>query len=141
MLNCILSAYETQSLPFLNQKLSRDEFSVLNDIVANHLALDPYMTLFLNITRSLTGDQRLTIRGFSPYLSEHVAMFFFVETSCEPYKDHIVAHQDQGLSTMTRINGAISQYPPFSVLFSCRNGSPMAKDPCVLYLDNKSRRH
>lgn len=44
--------------------------------------------LFHNLTRSVTGDDRLTIRGFSPYVAEHVALFFFAEVRISEGQPH-----------------------------------------------------
>ncbi|XP_037524783.2 uncharacterized protein LOC119401859 [Rhipicephalus sanguineus] len=106
------------------------------DIMADHLALAPYMELFLNLSQSASTDPHLVARGFSPYNAEHVAFFFYAESSCEPYTNHAGKPRSGALPSQTRVNGALSQYAPFAISFFCPYGSAMAKEPCELYRRN-----
>ncbi|XP_077493076.1 uncharacterized protein LOC144104124 [Amblyomma americanum] len=103
------------------------------DIMADHLSLAPYMELFLNLSQSVAGDAHIVTRGFSPYVAEHVAFFFFAESSCEPYTNHPGEPRAEYLPSQARVNGALSQYAPFAVSFFCPYGSAMAKESCELY--------
>ncbi|XP_075726301.1 uncharacterized protein LOC142768237 [Rhipicephalus microplus] len=131
--HCALGAYVAHPIPIMLEKMEGIKHWMYEDIMADHLALAPYMELFLNLSQTASTDPNLLARGFSPYNSEHVAFFFYVESSCEPYTNHAGKPRSGTLPSQTRVNGALSQYAPFAVSFFCPYGSAMAKEPCELY--------
>ncbi|KAL1441901.1 hypothetical protein MTO96_008217 [Rhipicephalus appendiculatus] len=131
--HCALGAYIAHPIPILLEKMEGIKHWMYEDIMADHLALAPYMELFLNLSQSASTDPQIVARGFSPYNAEHVAFFFYAESSCEPYTNHAGKPRSGALPSQTRVNGALSQYAPFAVSFFCPYGSAMAKEPCELY--------
>ncbi|XP_070384249.1 uncharacterized protein [Dermacentor albipictus] len=134
--HCALGAYIAHPIPILFERMEGMNHWMYEDIMADHLALAPYLQLFLNLSQSAATDPYLVARGFAPYVAEHVAFFFYAESSCEPYTNHAGKPRSAALPSQTRINGALSQYAPFAVSFFCPYGSALAKEPCELYRRN-----